>query len=168
MQEKERERQEEGKNRHRTKRSKNQKNKDKPVGSAVDQAIDVADDDIADNAKAFGDDASVTSAPLRHARKHAALLRLGLVGQRLALELVRLPVRVLTRGVAIVPDAAPLALGVRAHRRLDGRARGARARRERGLDLVEESACLFEALAGGELAELVGELGVLWHAFDAV
>ena len=105
---------------------------------------------------------------MRHACKHAALLGLGLVRQRLALELVRLPVRVLTRGVAIVHDAAPLALGVRAHRRLDGRARGARARRERGLDLDEESASFFEALAGGELAELVGELGVLRHAYVAV
>ena len=74
----------------------------------------------------------------RHARKHAALLGLGLVGQRLALELVRLPVRVLTRGVAIVHDATPFALGVRAHRRFDGRARGARARRESGLDRDEE------------------------------
>ena len=107
------------------------------------------------------------SAPLRHARKHAALLGLGLVRQRLALELVRLPVRVLTGGVAIVHDAAPLTLGVRAHRRLDGRARGARARRESGLDLDEKSARVFEALTGSELAELVGELGVLRHTLGA-
>ena len=80
---------------------------------------------------------------MRHTRKHAALLGLGLLEQRLANELMRLPVRALTLGAAIVHDAARIALGVRAHHRLDGRARGARTWREPSLDHDEEGTSFF-------------------------
>ena len=110
-------------------------------------------------------------ATLSHARKHATHISRGLVGERLALALVRMPVCALTRGIAIVYEAAPIALGERANRRLDGRACGAHARRERDLEYDEENTHLFMECgarggtsSGGEFAELVGELGVLRHA----
>ena len=93
-----------------------------------------------------------TSSSPRYARKYAAPLRLGHVGELFVLTLVRrFRVCALALGAVVVRNATPLALGLRARRRLDRRAHGTRARLECGLDLGMQSPSTSVAL-DGELA----------------